>query len=120
MRMARGANRTLRNILIRDPNPLVALSVLEHNVLSEQEVEGIATSRLVVEEVLDEIGRRREWVARYPIMKALVQNPRTPVGISLRLIGRLNPRDLRDLVRNRSASSPVRAAALRLYTMRQQ
>lgn len=119
LKMARGATRILRNFLIRDTNPLVAMAVMEHNTLDEQEIEAIANNRLVPEEVLMEIGRRREWIARYPILKALVQNPRTPAGLALRLLGRLNIRDLRDLSRSRNTTAPVRAAAQRLYTMRQ-
>ena len=120
LRLARGATRILRNLLIRDTNPLVAMAVMEHNTLDEQEIEQIANNRLVPEEVLLEIGRRRDWIAKYPILKALVQNPRTPAGLALRLVGRLNIRDLRDLSRNRNTATPVRAAAQRLYTMRQQ
>ncbi|HEX5761414.1 MAG TPA: hypothetical protein VF121_19685 [Thermoanaerobaculia bacterium] len=118
LKLARGASRALRKILIRDSNPLVALAVLEHNVLTEQEVAQIAHNRLVPDEVLEEIGRRRQWVAKYPIVRALVHNPRTPVPLSLRLLGRLNFRDLRDLSRNHNTPGPVRAAALRLYRMR--
>ncbi|HVF62033.1 MAG TPA: hypothetical protein VNJ70_19670 [Thermoanaerobaculia bacterium] len=120
LKLARGATRILRNFLIRDTNPLVAMAVMEHNTLDEHEIEQIANNRLVPEEVLMEIGRRRDWIAKYPILKALVQNPRTPAGVALRLIGRLNIRDLRDLSRSRNTTAPVRAAAQRLYTMRQQ
>jgi len=119
MRLARGANRTLRRILLRDPNALVALAVFQYSSLSEQEIEQIATSRTVVSEVLEEIGGHREWIAKYPIMKALVSNPRTPVGVALKLIGRLNIRDLRDLSRNKNTAGAVRSSALRLYRMRQ-
>jgi hypothetical protein len=119
MRLARGANRALRNVLLRDPNALVALAVLEHTNITDQEVEQIANSRTVVSEVLDEIAGRREWVAKYPIMKALVSNPRTPVGTALKLVGRLSVRDLRELSRNKNTAGAVRSSALRLYTMRQ-
>ena len=39
MRLSRGATRTLRTILIRDTYPPVALSVLENNTWSDQELE---------------------------------------------------------------------------------
>lgn len=119
VRRARGATHTVRGILIRDPNPMVALAVLEYNSLSEQEIERIATNRGIAVEVLEEICRHREWTGRYPIMKALVQNPRTPVPMALRMVGRLNVRDLRDVSRNRNAQGPVRSMAARLYRMRQ-
>jgi hypothetical protein len=119
MRLARGANRPMRSILLRDPNALVALAVLEHSNITDQEIEQVANSRVVVSEVLTEIAGKREWVAKYPIMKALVSNPRTPVGVALKLVGRLTVRDLRDLSRSKSTASAVRSSALRLYTMRQ-
>ncbi len=119
MRLARGANRALRNILLRDPHALVALAVLEHTNITDQEIEQIANSRTVVSEVLAEIAGKREWVAKYPIMKALVANPRTPVGVALKFVGRLTVRDLRDLSRSKNTAGAVRSSALRLYTMRQ-
>lgn len=118
MRLTRGAPRTLRNILVRDSNPMVAVSVLTNNVLSDQEVEQIASSRVVVEEVLAEIGRRREWSSKYSVVCALVRNPRTPTGMSVRLIPRLAIRDLRDVSRDRNIPEAVRSTAARLYKIK--
>lgn len=119
LRLARGAPRTLRAILLRDTNVQIALATLLHNAISEQEVEQTASSRAVVEEVLEAIAKKREWGNRYNIVKALVWNPRTPLPTSLKLIPKLAVRDLRDLARDRNVPDAVRSTALRLYRIKQ-
>lgn len=115
MKMARGANRQVRSILIHDTNTQVAKSVINGNSLSDQEVEQIANSRSVVTEVLAEIPKRREWIRKYAIAKALVKNPRTQLATSIGLVPRMTMRDLRDLSRDKNVPDGVRSVALRLY-----
>lgn len=120
LKLTRGAPRALRGILLRDSNPQVAVSVITNNSLSDQEVEQTANNRSVVEEVLVAIARKREWVNKYNVSKALVHNPRTPLATSMRLIAKLSTRDLRDLGRNRNIPDALRSTALRLYRIKQQ
>ncbi len=115
MKMARGANRQVRSILIRDTNTQVALSVINGNSLPDQEVEQIANSRSVVSEVLAEIPKKREWIRKYSIARALVKNPRTQLATSIGLVPRMTMRDLRDLSRDKNVPDGVRSVALRLY-----
>lgn len=115
LRLSRGASRTLRGILVRDTNSRVALSVLRNNALAEEEVEQIARSRVVMEEVLEEVARRREWVGRHGILNALVNNPRTPVAISMRLLPRLGVRDLRAISRSHNVPDAVKRSARQMY-----
>ncbi len=115
VKIARNADRQLRNILIRDQNTQVALSVLRNNTMNDQEVELIASSRNVVDEVLGEIPRRREWIRKYPIAKALVKNPRTQLATAIGLVPRMTLRDLRALARDRNVPDGVRSTARRLY-----
>lgn len=119
LKLTRGAPRSLRSILIRDSNSLVAVSVVTNNALSDQEVEQTANNRAVIEEVLEAIARNRQWSAKYNICKALVQNPRTYLPTALRLMTRLSVRDLRELSRDRNVADAIRSTALRLYTIKQ-
>jgi hypothetical protein len=119
LKLARGAPRSLRTILLRDSNAQVALAALLTSAVSDQEVEQTASSRAVVEEVLEAIARKREWVGKYNVCKALVQNPRTPLPTALRLATRMSVRDLRELSRDRNVPDAVRSTALRLYTIKQ-
>ena len=118
MRLARGAPRSLRNFLIRDPNPVVARAVLRGNTFSDQEIEAIAANRSVDEEVLAEISRRREWIGQYRVALALIKNPRTPLALAVRLVNRVAVRDLRLLARDRNVADAVRSTAQRLYRIK--
>jgi hypothetical protein len=120
LKLSRGAGRVLRAILMRDSSVQVALSALLNNSLNEQEVEHTANSRSVAEELLEAISKKREWIARYNVAKALVKNPRTPLPIALKLVNRMAVRDLRDLGRDKNVPDAVRSSALRLYRIKQQ
>lgn len=117
-KLARGASKTLRSILIRDPNPQVAVAALSEGGLSDGEVEQVAGNRAVVGDVLEEIARRRDWVSKLKIVSALVHNPRTPAGVAIRLLPRIPIRELSNLARDHNVSSAVRTQAGRLYRMR--
>lgn len=119
-KLARGASKSLRSILIRDPNAQVAVAALSEGALSDGEVEQIAANRAVVGEVLEEIARRREWTSKQKIVSALVHNPRTPAGIAVRFLSRLSVRELRNLSRDHNVSSAVRTQAQRMYRMKAQ
>lgn len=119
LKLTRGAPRSLRSILLRDTNAQVAVSVILNNSLSEQEVEQTANNRSVVEEVLETISKKREWVNKYTVTKALAWNPRTPLPTALRMIPKLAVRDLRELSRDRNVPDAVRSTALRLYRIKQ-
>jgi hypothetical protein len=118
MRLTRGASPKMRAILVRDPNPNVAVACFAGNKFNDREVEQICHNRNSHEEILALICRNRQWMARYAIIAALTRNPRTPIGIAVRLVPRLSVRDLRDLRRDRNVPDPVRKTADRLYKIK--
>lgn len=118
LKLARGAPRSLRALLVRDTNPQVALEVVRANALSDTEVEQLAKSRVVAEEILEEIVRRREWIRKYPVLLAIATNPKTPGGVAIRLIPQLAVRDLRGLARDRNVPDAVRQTAARIYRVK--
>lgn len=107
------SGREERSILIRDPNRLVCGAVLGSPKLTDAEVEGFAAMKNVSDEVLRRIGKHREWTKKYNVVANLVKNPRTPIGISLGLVSRLNPRDIKLLAVDKNVSEAVRKAAQR-------
>jgi len=111
-------SRSLREVLIRDPNPQVALAAFSGANLTEGDVEKLASSRSVASEVLEEIARRRDWVNKYKVVAALVHNPRTPAGLAVRLLPRVSVRELGMLVRDHNVSQAVRTNAQRMYRMK--
>lgn len=118
LKLARSAPRTLRQFLIRDSSTLVALAVLQSNPLTDQEVEQFAKSRNVVPDVLERIGKNRQWVSRYTVMLALVQNPRTPLALAMGLMSRVAVKDLRNMAKDRNLPEAIRSAAMRLYRVK--
>jgi hypothetical protein len=118
LRLAQGAARSLRAILVRDINPHVAVSVLHRSAFNDDEIEQLAGSRAVVDEVLLEIAKKREWTARYTVCHNLARNPRVPVAIAIKMLARLSVRDLRTISRDRNVAEAVRSTSQRLYRMK--
>ena len=118
MKLAMTGDRELRNILIRDPNRVVAQAVIQNPKITEQEVEKIASMRTVPEDVLRLIAINRAWARNYMIMHKLALNPRTPIGSAFTILTRLQLRDLSAISKNRNVSDAVRKQALRLATAR--
>ena len=100
-----------RLLLIRDSNKLVARSVLESPKLSDHEVENIASMKDVDEDVLRLIAANRKFMKNYTVLRALVNNPRTPIQVGLALIKHTNDQDLKWLVLNRNVAEVIRIAA---------
>ena len=118
VKLAAKGDREARNILIRDPNRIVAQAVIGNAKITEQEVEKIASMRSVPEDVLRQIAINRSWARNYAIVHKLAQNPRTPMANIISILTRLQLRDLQNLMKNRNVSDAVRKQALRLVTAR--
>ena len=110
MQALRGT-REERLILVRDRSPLVVRAVMLSPKLNVAEVEHIAGMRSTNEEALRMIGSRPRWLRRYPVLRSLVFNPKTPPGIALQLIRRLAQRDLVIMSRDRNITEAVRKVA---------
>lgn len=118
--LAMKGGREERMILIRDTNKIVALSVLRNPRISEDDVESIARLRSVTDEVLRQIGTHRDWVKSYAVAIALVRNPRTPQGVSMNLVSRLQNQDLKRLSGNHDVPELIRRMAKRTLDTRKQ
>jgi hypothetical protein len=113
--LAMRGNKEERSILIRDSTKLVALAVLDSPKVSDAEVEKIALQKNVLEAVLRAIPMKRKYAKNYSIMRNLVQNPRTPLDLSLGLMKNLLIHDLKNLSGNKEVSDTIRKLALRMF-----
>lgn len=104
-----------RSILVRDSTKLVAIAVLDSPKISDGEVEKFALQKNVLEAVLRAIPMRRKFAKNYNIMRNLVQNPRTPLDLSLGLMKNLLVHDLKNLSGNKEVSDTIRKTALRMF-----
>ncbi len=118
VKLAMKGDREARTILIRDPNRIVSQAVINNPRITENEVEKIATMRVVPEDVLRQIAINRAWARNYTIMHNLARNPRTPISNIMSILTRLQLRDLNALTKNRNVSDVVRRQALRLVNAR--
>jgi len=103
--------REERSILINSRNRLVVRAVLGSPKLSDAEVEKFAGSRTVDAEVLRVIYRNPRWMRRYQVVWQLTSNPKTPVDLGIRLVSRLNVRDLKRLGSSRNINPVIRRQA---------
>jgi hypothetical protein len=113
--LAMRGNKEDRTILIRDSTKLVAVAVLESPKITDGEVEAFALQKNVLESVLRAIPMKRRFAKNYNIMRNLVQNPRTPLDLSLTLMKNLLARDLKNLSGNKEVADTIRKVALRMY-----
>ena len=111
MKLAMKGTKGQRAQLIRDSNKLVAAAVLSSPKLTESEVETFSKMANVSEDVLRTIAMNRSWVKNYGVISGLTKNPKTPPGISMQMLQRLNERDLKMLVIDRNVPESVRLAA---------
>lgn len=118
VKLATKGDREARNILIRDPNRIVAQAVVQNPRITEQEMEKIAAMRSVPEDILRQIANNRQWARNYMIVHNLARNPRTPIANVLTILSRLQLRDLATLSKNKNVSDAVRRQAGRLIQAR--
>jgi hypothetical protein len=114
MKLARKGTREERAQLVRDPNRMVATAVLSSPKLTEAEVESFAKMTNVSEDVLRSIAGNRAWVKNYGVMAGLARNPKTPPGVSMPLLHRLSPRDVKIVAADRNVPEALRLAAKRI------
>jgi len=105
-----------RRILLRNPNRLVPMAVLQNPRITESEVISIANSRHTSDEMLRYIVNNRDWYKLYALRLALVKNPKTPFAMSIRMVGTLASHDLKLLAKSKSIPQAVAQAARRLVT----
>ncbi len=113
--LAMRGNKEDRSILIRDSTKLVAIAVLESPKITDGEVERFALQKNVLEAVLRAIPMKRRFAKNYSIMRNLVQNPRSPLDLSLGLMKNLLIHDLKNLSGNKEVPDTIRKVALRMF-----
>ena len=104
-------NRQDRALLVRDPNRMVWSAVLGSPSLTDAEIESFSAMRNISDQALRRIGSDREWTKKYSVVSNLVKNPRTPIGVSMNLVSRLTPRDLKAVVVDKNVPEAVRKHA---------
>jgi hypothetical protein len=113
IRRAMLGTREERMLLVRDANHVVASAAVRSPMMQDNDVVLISRNRNIAEDVLRVIGSKPEWLKHYTVKKNLVENPKTPVSISTRLVQHLRESDLRGLTKSKNVTGPVKDAARR-------
>jgi hypothetical protein len=115
IKLAYLGNKQVRAVLIRDQNSIVSIAVVKSGRLTDGEVVAYAANRNMGDDVIRELAMNREFVRRYPVKVALVNNPKTPPSVAMAFVSTLQKKDLQNLARNRNVPSVIFQQAARLY-----
>jgi len=111
IQLAFKGTREERSILIRDSSRSVQEAVLGSPKLTDNEVEVIARMRNIGEDILRQIAANRDWIKAYSIVQGLASNPKTPLGVSMKLVSRLTTHDLKIMQRDKNVPDALRRQA---------
>ncbi len=107
-----------RRTLIRDPNKVVQRAVLQSPRLTDQEVEAFASMSSLTDEILRLIAGNRNFRKNYSVVRNLLNNPKTPLDVSLHMLPMLNAQDLKRLTTNKNVPEMLRTTAFKLQRTR--
>ena len=108
-----------RRTLIRDANKVVQRAVLQSPRLTDQEVEAFACMSNLTDEILRLIAKNRNFRKNYVVVRNLMNNPKTPLDVTLHMLPMLNPQDLKRLCTNKNVPETLRTTAHKLQLARQ-
>jgi hypothetical protein len=107
-------NKEVRTLLLRDPNKLVQLAVIQSPRITEGEIGKIALSRTAPNEVLQYIYNNRQLMKNYMIKVNLITNPKVPVGVSMRYLSSLRMAEVKAIAKNKNVPQGLATAAKKL------
>lgn len=116
--LALKGGRSERLLLIHDSNKLVQRCVLQSPRLTDSEVEAFASMSNLTGEILRAISMTRIFMKNYSIVRNLINNPKTPLDVSLHLFPRLTAGDLVKLTANKNVPETLRTSAMKLHRKR--
>ena len=115
IRLAFVGSKTDRLILIRDPNRIVAQSVLESPKLGRDEIFYYVKNKSTPGYIISKIANNRGWTTDYPLVLELSRSPKTPMKTALRFRKKLFIKDLRQITVDKNIHPTVRKLAMSMY-----
>lgn len=118
MLLAPKAERSERAILAQENDPQIILYLLKNPRIAVEEVARIAKSPLINATIAELILKTSQWANNTEIKIALVNNPRTPTPLSLRILPSLPEPEIRQLAKGNAINQALKQAALRIVINR--
>jgi hypothetical protein len=120
VRLATLGSRSDRDMLIRDGNRLVHMAAVTSPKNQLKDIVAWSANKQIPDNVIVYIANNGKYKRNYHILINLVNNPKTPLNESVRLIPNLQPKDLANLIKNRNISGNLRRMAQALRDQRAQ
>jgi len=111
-------NREARNILILDRNKIIPSAVTRSPRLTDNDILLYAQQKNLPEDIYKYIAQNKKWIKNYPVKLALINNPKTPLPIAIRLLEHLHDNDLKAVRRNKNISSILNRSAFQIQVKR--
>jgi hypothetical protein len=112
--LAPKGTRLERAILAQDNDSILLYTLLKNPRITKEEVVRIARSPGLSPNVVDLILSCTQWSMSNEIRIALVQNPRTPIPVALKLLPTLSEPVIRQIAKATAVNQTLKQAAVRL------
>ncbi|QAR32890.1 hypothetical protein EP073_05565 [Geovibrio thiophilus] len=114
IKLASKGNKQARGLLVRSPNKQISGAVMRNPRMTEEEVEFLMKSKSTSEHIFREVALNKEWMKSYNIISAMAVNPKTPLDITMGLVGRLMSQDVERIAKSKEVPATLRQAAARI------
>lgn len=119
LRLAMKGNIEARNILIKSPIRLVQECVLRNPKITVEEIVKLAKDKTQSEELIRVIAANRDWTRNYAVVHALCWNPKTPINMSGKMLGKLTVKDLGQIGKSKQVPGILTVQARKLAVEKQ-
>jgi hypothetical protein len=116
--LAPKASRNERAVLAQENDAQMLYFLLKNPRITIEEVARIARSPLLSSPTADLIANTTQWSASVDVRVALVNNPKTPSPLALRLLPTLPEPEIRRVAKATAVSQAIKQAALRIVINR--
>lgn len=119
IKLALEGNKEVRELLIKSTNKLVYTAALKNPRITDDEIIKLTTTKGTSEEILRQISKNREWMQNYQVKLTLITNPKTALGVSIRMLGGLHLKDLEKISKSREVPSGLASNAKKILEVKQ-
>ena len=113
LRLAKQANRPVRNILIRDVEKRVHVSVLKNPKISDEEIFEYTAIPTLAPNALRWVASQAKYSRRPEVRMNLIMNPAMPKDTAVKLMASLNAGQLMRIMRSPKAREAIQRVARR-------
>jgi hypothetical protein len=116
--LAAKADRSERTALAQDNDSQILYYLLKNPRITTEEVLRIARSTSISAAVADLIAKTTQWSSNQEIRSAIVNNPRTPTPLAIKLLPTLPEPEIRQIAKSGGVCQALKQAALRIVINR--